>query len=154
MTARAAAAGRPSISLAARAVITAVTCCWLTALVVPPVLLLRTRDEWMRQLDRPEQQGHWDAFRRDMALQTGRDGPVQRKVPRSTEPPARVWLRDHAALAVTAWLLFVGVLGGFVCLLVAGVLRGGGRPSLAQDESRGHRDQHEQNQRDAQNTKQ
>jgi len=157
MTDRTVAQGRSSIpaipSWVARVVMAAVTCCWLAALVLPPALLLRTRDEWMRQLDRPEQQGHWDAFRRDMELQTGRDGPVQRKVPRSVEPPARVWLRDHAALAVTAWLLFVGVLGGFLCLLVAGVLRGG-RPSLAQDESRGHRDQREENQRDAQNTKQ
>jgi hypothetical protein len=125
MTARAAAAGRPSISLAARAVITAVTCCWLTALVVPPVLLLRTRDEWMRQLDRPEQQGHWDAFRRDMALQTGRDGPVQRKVPRSAEPPLRVWLRDYVWLGVAAWVLFGGVLGLALLLFIRGVAAGG-----------------------------
>lgn len=151
MTARATASGRP---LFARAVVAAVTCCWLTALVVPPVLFVRTRDAWMRQLDQPEQQGHWDAFRRDMARQAGRDGPVQRKVPRSAEPPARVWLRDHAALAVTAWLLFVGVLGGFLCLLVAGVLRSDHRPSLAEDESRRHRDEHEDDQRDAENTKQ
>ena len=97
---------------------------WLAALVLPPVMLLRARAEWLEQLDRPEAQSHWDAFRRDMRQQSDRDGPVQRKVPKSAEPPARVWLRDYFRLAVVAWVLFVGVLGGFFSLLVAGVLRG------------------------------
>lgn len=96
---------------------------WLGAMVVPPVLLLRARKDWLRQWERPETQSDWDGFRRDMRQQSGRDGPVQRKVPKSAEPPARVWLRDFFPLAVTAWVLFVGVLGGFFALLVAGVLR-------------------------------
>ena len=97
---------------------------WLAALVVPPVMLWRARADWLEQLDRPEAQSQWDAFRRDMRQQSDRDGPVQRKVPKSAEPPARVWLRDYFRLAVVAWVLFVGVLGGFFSLLVAGVLRG------------------------------
>jgi hypothetical protein len=97
---------------------------WLAALVLPPVMLWRARAGWLEQLDRPEAQSHWDAFRRDMRQQSDRDGPVQRKVPKSAEPPARVWLRDYFRLAVVAWVLFVGVLGGFFSLLIAGVLRG------------------------------
>jgi hypothetical protein len=97
---------------------------WLAALVLPPVMLWRARADWLEQLDRPEAQSHWDAFRRDMRQQSDRDGPVQRKVPKSAEPPARVWLRDYFRLAVVAWVLFVGVLGGFFSLLIAGVLRG------------------------------
>ncbi|MFM7292419.1 MAG: hypothetical protein ACKOWG_15295 [Planctomycetia bacterium] len=99
---------------------TAVIGAWLAALIVPPTLLLQARSGWLEQLERPEAQAEWDAFRRDMGRQSGRDGPVQRKVPKSVEPPARVWLRDYFQLAVMAWVLFVGVLGGFFCLLVAG----------------------------------
>lgn len=102
---------------------------WLAALIVPPTLLWRTRADWLAELDRPEAQSNWDAFRRDMRQQSGRDGPVQRKVRKSAEPPARVWLRDYFVLAVVAWVLFAGVLGGFFCLLVAGVLRGTSPPA-------------------------
>jgi len=100
----------------------AVTCLWLAALVIPPVMLAASRPAWLEALDQPEQQADWDEFRSAMRRQSGRDGPVQRKVPKSVEPPARVWLRDYFPLAVLAWVLFVGVLGGFFCLLVAGAL--------------------------------
>ena len=135
---------------------------WLAALFLPPVLLLRARAEWLRQLDRPQAQLQWDEFRHDMRQQSGRDGPVQRKVPKSAEPPARVWLRDYFQLAVVAWMLFTGVLGGVFTLLVLGVLRGaadgvsGGREdvtSLAQDQSCGQRDDEKQHERDADDTK-
>ncbi len=134
---------------------------WLAALVMPPVLLLRARADWLQQLDRPEAQLQWDEFRHDMKQQSGRDGPVQRKVPKSAEPPARVWLRDYFRLAVVAWVLFVGVLGGVFSLFVAGVLRGaasgfsGGRAceaSLAQDQSCRQRDDDKQHERNADDT--
>lgn len=143
----------------------AVVAAWLAALILPPVFLLQTRADWLAQLDRPEAQSNWDTFRRDMRQQSGRDGPVQRKVPKSAEPPARVWLRDYFRLAVVAWVLFVGVLGGFFCLLVAGVLRGatprlsaapsGAAPSsasLSEDQPRRHDDDDKQHERDAENT--
>jgi len=140
-----------------RAVVTAVVVsAWLVTLAVPPVLLVWGRAGWLEELGRPEQQAHWDEFRRDMAEQSGRTGPVQRKVPKSPEPPVRVWLRDHAALAVSAWVLFVGVLGGFFSLLVVGALGGGGAGdrSLAEHHSGGQRDHDEKDQRDAENAKQ
>ena len=139
----------------------AVVAMWLAALVLPPMMLWRAREGWLQQWDRPETQSQWDQFRRDMREQSGRDGPVQRKVPKSAEPPARVWLRDYFRLAVVAWLLFVGVLGGFFTLLVAGVLRGqtggasrgiAGVGSLAEDQSRGHHDHQKQHERDADDT--
>jgi len=143
----------------------AVVAAWLAALILPPVFLLQTRADWLAQLDRPEAQSNWDTFRRDMRQQSGRDGPVQRKVPKSAEPPARVWLRDYFRLAVVAWVLFMGVLGGFFCLLVAGVLRGatprlsaapsGAAPSsasLSEDQPRRHDDDDKQHERDAENT--
>ncbi len=139
----------------------AVVALWLAALILPPVFLFRARADWLAQMDRPEAQSQWDEFRRDMRQQSGRDGPVQRKVPKSAEPPARVWLRDYFRLAVVAWVLFVGVLGGFFSLLVIGVLRGaaggitGGRSSaasLAKDQPRRQRHDDKQHDRDTDDT--
>ena len=133
--------------------------CWLAAVVVPPVLLARVRGPWLADLEHPERQVEWDTFRSDMRRQSGRDGPVQRKVPRSPEPPARVWLRDHFALAVAAWTLFAGVLGGVFCLFAVGTLIGRGSAadrtppagSLAEDESGRQDDGDEQRERDGEN---
>ncbi len=150
-----------------RFVTTAVVGGWLATLVLPPAVLLWARSGWLEQLDRPEAQAEWEAFRLDMRRQSGRDGPVQRKVPKSVEPPARVWLRDYFELAVTAWLLFVGVLGGFFSLLVAGAMGGAeaeakppvntgppllAGPSLSQHEARRQDDDDEEHDSDGQNT--
>ena len=96
---------------------------WLAAVGLPPVILLRARTEWLNDLGRPEVQEQWDAFRIDMQKQTGRDGTVQRKVPKSTEPPLRVWLRDYHWLAIAAWILFGTVLSFFTGLMVMGTVR-------------------------------
>lgn len=93
---------------------------WVAAVVVPPVLLYLWRDVRLAELDEPTAQADWDAFRDEMRRQSGREGPVQRKVPRSAEPPERVWLRDYPALAATAWVLFAGVLGGVLGLMAWG----------------------------------
>lgn len=98
---------------------------WVATIVLPPVALLRGRAGWLQQLEQPEAQAQWDAFRADMQRQSGRDGPVQRKVPRSVEPPLRVWLRDYVWLGVAAWVLFVGIIGIALTLFIGGVARGG-----------------------------
>lgn len=99
---------------------------WMAVMVIPPVFLLQVRTRWLEALDQPEVQADWDAFRRDMRAQSGRDapvtGPVQRKVPRSVEPPLKVWLRDHVGLAIAAWAIFGTVLFGFFAALIAGLL--------------------------------
>jgi len=96
---------------------------WGAALVAPPVALLRWREARLAALAAPAAQADWDTFRQDMRRQSGQAGPVQRKVPRSPEPPERVWLRDHVGLAVTAWVVLMGALGGFLALVVRGMLR-------------------------------
>jgi hypothetical protein len=118
------AAGRRRLT---RAVAAAAVVAWGMALAVPPVLLVRSRAARLAELDAATVQSDWDAFRDDMRRQSDRSGPVQRKVPRSAEPPERVWLRDHLALAITAWVALVGVLGGVLGFLLVGVV--GGRPT-------------------------
>jgi len=100
---------------------------WLALLAVPPVMLLRARPAWLAELSKSGAQEDWEDFRRDMRAQTGSQGPVQRKVPKSPEPPARVWMRDHVALAITAWLVMGGTLGAFLGVMVAGATRPGPR---------------------------
>ena len=61
----------------------------------PPWAFLRWRETRLVALSTPEVQADWDAFRAQMRRESGRDGPVQRKVPKSAEPPELVWLRRY-----------------------------------------------------------
>jgi len=102
--------GRPSPAehnrglLAARrkGVLLAAVVLWCLLVGLPPMVLSSVREDWMSRLDRPEVSRDWEHFREDMRRQTGQQGPVQRKVPRSAEPPGLVWLRDHFPLACGA----------------------------------------------------
>lgn len=94
---------------------------WLAGLAAPPVLLARWRSTRLAELSDPAVQANWTAFREAMRTQTDRSGPVQRKVPKSKEPPELVWLRDYFWLAVAAWVILGGVLGGFLALVLLGV---------------------------------
>jgi hypothetical protein len=133
---------------AARVAVAAYVAIWAAALVGPPASMLRWREARLARLADPAAQAHWDAFRADMRLESTGVGPVQRKVPRSIEPPELVWLRDYAALAVAAWVCFVGVLGACLGLMLAGGLRPG-LESPAEDQARGERHHEEQHDRDA-----
>lgn len=110
----------------------------------PPWLFMQWREQRLAELARPEAQADWDAFRERMRRESGRTGPVQRKVPRSVEPPERVWLRDYWRLAITAWMVFVGLLAAFLAVLFRGAAR-----SAAQDGPRRDRHHEKQHERDA-----
>lgn len=127
----------------------AVIAAWLALVAGPPTALLVWRGQRLATLESPEAQANWDAFRADMRRQSGRDGPVQRKIPKSAEPPELVWLRDHVPLAVIAWVTLGGVLGGFLALLALGVARG---RSATEDQPAREGDDEKQHQRDAQHT--
>jgi len=144
-------AGRPWNLGPAAAVIAAL---WCGLLIGPPLAFLRWREGRLAELTAPEVQADWDGFRAAMQRESGRTGPVQRKVPRSAEPPELVWLRDYPALAVTAWVAFVGILGGFIALLALGMLREAAARSAAEDQSRREGDDEKEHQRDAEHTEQ
>ncbi|MCS5616445.1 MAG: hypothetical protein NZ658_00470, partial [Pirellulales bacterium] len=109
--------GRP------RLFVIGVVAAWLAMLAVPPWLLGQWRAGRLAELSDPAVQAEWDTFREAMRRESDRSGPVQRKVPKSPEPPERVWLRDYFALAVATWVILVGVLGGFLALLVLGITK-------------------------------
>ncbi len=89
-------------------------------MALPPWAFVRWREGRLRELSRPAVQADWDAFRDRMRRESGRAGPVQRKVPKSAEPPELVWLRDFWRLAIVAWVVFVGVLLALTAVLVRG----------------------------------
>lgn len=117
-----------------------------TAMVVPPWVFIRWREVRLAAVSTPEAQAEWNRFRDRMRSESGRDGPVQRKVPRSEEPPERVWLRDYWRLAIAAWVVFVGLIAGFTALLLHGAVT-----SAAEHGPRRDGDHEEQHERDAQN---
>ena len=102
---------------------------WLLLLVLPPFALWMLRTSWLDELDRPNVQAEWNEFRDDMRKQSGRSGPVQHKIPKSSEPPLRVWLRDYFWLAVAAWGILGSALYGFFSVAVVGVTRAAGSSS-------------------------
>jgi hypothetical protein len=111
---------------------------WGTIMIAPPLYLLANRDAWLASLEAPVAQENWEEFRRAMRAESGAEGPVgpvQRKVPKSVEPPLRVWLRDYLPLAIIAWGVLGGTLGGFLGMMVVGAsaARGGAKPPHAGD---------------------
>ena len=101
-----------------------VAACWLAVVAVPPILFLRWRGARLAEVSSPAAQADWDRFRDDMREQSGDRGPVRRKVPRSPEPPERVWLRDYPHVVVAAWVTFVGLLGGIIAAMLRGAAAG------------------------------
>lgn len=137
---------RPARPPWAVAVVAAVIACWVAATVVPPFALLAWRERRLAEAASPAAQEHWDTFRADMRRQTGVAGPVQRKEPKSPEPPELVWLRDYVHLAIGAWVALVGVLGGFFTAVAVGLTRS---PSAAEDRPAGRGHHEKQHERDS-----
>ena len=116
---------------------------WLALLTLPPLVLWSTRDRWLADLDQPAVQEHWDQFRSDMKAQSDRSGPVQHKVPKSVEPPLRVWLRDYFGLAVAAWGVLGTTLYIFMSFVILGLISPAAkvsRPLLSQEKPGGNCD--------------
>jgi hypothetical protein len=91
-----------------------------TAIVV--VSMFATRVRTIEQLSTPRSIAEWQAWRDDVRLQQTRPGPVTRRVPQSSEPPALVLMRDYFAVSLTGALLFSTALYWVIAWFVAGVV--------------------------------
>ena len=96
---------------------------WVLLMGLPPSALWMLRSSWLEDLGRPNVQAEWNEFRDDMKKQSDRSGPVQHKIPKSPEPPLRVWLRDYFWLAIAAWWILGSALYGFFSIVVVGITR-------------------------------
>ena len=74
-----------------------------------------------------QRQAEWDRWREKAAEQAEGKGPVQRRIPKSAEPPTLVLLRDYYVMCVTVFLLFGSVLFGVFMFLARGIVSSPGR---------------------------
>jgi hypothetical protein len=75
-----------------------------------------------------EAQQNWEEWRESVKEGQGKEGPVQRRVPKSNEPPAIVLLRDHFQVCLVIALALSSVLFGTFVLFVRGVMNSPGPP--------------------------
>jgi hypothetical protein len=84
-------------------------------------LVLQVRQTALREMDTPEAHAQWQAWRQAKPNQEA-SGPVQRRPPKSVEPPSLVLLRDHFAVVMSGAILFGSLLFAALMLAVWGVL--------------------------------
>ena len=93
---------------------------WISVLLV---MLVQARQYTLDNLTGEEARAEWQKFKQAAREQSGPDGPVQRKVPKSDEPPQLILMRDYFGTCIAGTLLFGSAL--FVVLMIA--IRGAAR---------------------------
>jgi len=78
--------------------------------------LLYQREVTLREMSTPEAVARWQTWREAEPNQTT-TGPVRRRVPLATEPPALVLMRDHFPVVFVGSVLFSTLL--FLALMLA-----------------------------------
>lgn len=73
------------------------------------------------QLSSPESISNWQAWREDVRQHQAGDKAVERRVPKSDEPPALVLMRDNFAVMLVGALLFSTLLYWFTAWFVTGI---------------------------------
>jgi uncharacterized membrane protein (DUF485 family) len=88
-----------------------VTMIWLRQSAVPQLSSQKSIDDWQawKQANAEEQKA--------------RSGPVERRVPKSDEPPELVLMRDFFGVLMTGALLFSSLLYWIMAWFVTGILR-------------------------------
>jgi hypothetical protein len=86
--------------------------------------LFSARNWTLVELATPRSREQWQAWREDVRQQQAQPGPVRRRVPKSTEPPALVLMRDYFAVSLTAAIVFATVLYWVVAWFIIGILYG------------------------------
>jgi hypothetical protein len=84
---------------------------------------------WLRQSaiadwSSPKSISDWHAWREDVREQQITRGPVERRVPKSDEPPALVLMRDYFAVMMFGAILFSSLLYWLMAWFVTGIFRG------------------------------
>jgi len=94
------------------------------ALVIVVVWSVYVARDWARvNLSTPESAADWEAWREDVRASQNHPSPVQRRVPKSTEPPALVLTRDYFAVSLSGAVIFSSLLYWVIAWLVTGILK-------------------------------
>lgn len=67
----------------------------------------------------------WKKTRDEMREEQSRHGPVERRLPKSEEPPALVLMRDYFVILMMGALLFSSLLYWIIAWFVTGILKSG-----------------------------
>jgi hypothetical protein len=96
----------------------------LAAIVV--VGMFRWRRAVLAELSTPESLAAWREWREDVSQKNSSLGPIERKVPKSEEPPTLVLMRDNFAVSLVGAVFFSSLLYWIIAWFVTGALRSGG----------------------------
>jgi hypothetical protein len=101
---------------------------YLIMLVSVIVLVVQARSTTLRDMDTPEAHAQWQRWREAEPNQSA-SGPVLRRPPSATEPPALLLMRDHFAVVMSGSVIFSSLLFAAIMMAVRGVFstRRGGR---------------------------
>jgi hypothetical protein len=76
-----------------------------------------------------QSQTEWDDWRSDVQKQVDRPATVQRRVPKSQEPPALVLMRDYFPICFAGAIGLTAVLTGTFLWFVRGAIQSGHAPA-------------------------
>jgi hypothetical protein len=97
---------------------------WLAAyvayLAAVVALVFWARRTTLREMDTPEARAAWTTWREAPTNQAV-DGPVRRRPPTSTEPPALVLVRDYFSVVMCGAIVFSSLLFAALMLAARGV---------------------------------
>jgi hypothetical protein len=85
--------------------------------------MFKSRQWAISQLSTPKSVSDWQAWRDDVERQQEQPGPVQRRVPKSAEPPALVMMRDHFGVSLIGIVLFGSMLYWVFAWFVMGMTK-------------------------------
>jgi hypothetical protein len=82
------------------------------------------RHKVLTESSTPTSLADWEAWRADVRQQQTNPGPVERRVPKSNEPPALVLMRDYFAVSIVGATFFTSILYWIMAWLITGALGG------------------------------
>jgi hypothetical protein len=96
--------------------------CYVALLAAIIWSLFAARRWAQTELARPESTAAWETWRDDVRANQDRPAPVQRRVPKSAEPPALVLTRDYFGVILGGALFFSTLLFWVIAWFVSGIL--------------------------------
>ena len=97
---------------------------YLLVVVAILVALKSAKDSVRTEFDSVESRAAWDTWRRTAEKQAETPQSVRRSIPRSSEPPTLVLLRDHFGVCVAASVTISSALYWATALFLRGALTG------------------------------
>ena len=86
--------------------------------------LLSARRRTLGEMNTPQARADWETWRQSVRDDARAGAPVQRRVPKSGEPPMVVLMRDHFAVCLAAAVVLSSALFTVIGFTLEGVLRG------------------------------